>query len=151
MRVDMSYKPHYRYKPPIWPSLIWAYDAVCCLFGIGRSFRLRILESVDLRGEDTVLDVGCGTGVLLALLKGTRPGVHVVGIDPDQKALEIAGKRLHGHENVELIRAFAESLPRADESVDVCLSTFALHHMPGETKQKAVREMHRVLKKGGRS
>jgi ubiquinone/menaquinone biosynthesis C-methylase UbiE len=50
---------------------------------------------------------------------------------------------------VRLDRGFADRLPYADGSVDRVLSSFMLHHLPGEQKLDALREVHRVLAPGG--
>jgi len=69
----------------------------------------------------------------------------------DKEALAIAKRRLlKKNLNVELHEAFAESLPLPNASADVCFSTLAFHHMPNTIKQKAIQEIHRVLKPGGR-
>ncbi len=98
----------------------------------------------------TIADIGCGTGVFLKVAKQTYPNVKFIGIDPDRDALAIAERRLvkKGLE-VKLKEAFAESLPLADQSVDICFSTLAFHHLPDEIKLKALQEMQRVLKPHG--
>lgn len=148
---SMPYKPDYRYIPPItWRFLTPLYDFLCAVSGLGERFKRKILRSVSLKDGMTVLDVGCGTGVFLALLKETYPGVKCIGIDPDQDALGIAERRLKKVRlGAELREAFAESLPIPAEAVDVCFSTLTFHHMPDEIKRRAAQEMHRVLKPGG--
>lgn len=147
----MNYKPDYKYIPPIsWPILTPFYDFSLTLIGLGLRFKTKVLNTMQLREGMTVADIGCGTGVFLKIAKQKYPSVRFVGLDPDKQALGIAERRLmKAHLSVELKEAFAESLPLADQSMDVCFSTLAFHHMPNEVKRKAIQEMRRVLKPGG--
>ena len=148
----MSYKPDYRYIPPItWPVLTPLYDFFCVLGGLGARFKKKVLRAAPLLGGMHVLDVGCGTGVLLKVAKEMYPEVSFIGCDPDKQALVIAERRLAKAKlSVELREAFAESLPFPDSSLDVCFSTLALHHMPDEIKRRAIGECYRVLRSGGK-
>ncbi len=148
----MSYKPNYKYIPPItWPVLTPLYDFACTISGLGSGFKARVLNSVQLRDGMTVADIGCGTGVFLKVAKQKYPNVRFIGLDPDKQALAIAERRLaESRLSVELKEAFSESLPLPDQSVDVCFSTLAFHHMPNNIKRDAMKEIYRVLKDGGK-
>lgn len=149
----MSYHPDYKYLPPIaWPILTPLYDFFCLLVGLGSRFKRKVLNSVSLQNGMTAADIGCGTGVFLKVAKQKYPEVDFIGIDPDKPTLAIAERRLaSNHLVVELKVGFAESLPLADGSVDVCFSTLAFHHLPSEVKRGAAQEIYRVLKPGGRA
>jgi len=151
-KIDMSYKPNYKYIPPIkWAVLTPLYDFFCVISGLGSRLRAKVLNSVQLRDNMAVVDVGCGTGVFLMIAKRRYPRVQFIGLDPDKKALAIAQRRLaRAAADVELKEAFAEQLPLRDESVDVVYSTLAFHHMPNSIKQQAIKEIHRVLRYGGK-
>lgn len=147
----MIYKPNYKYLPPIsWSVLTPLYDFGCTMTGLGKRFKTKVLSAVSLRDGMVVADIGCGTGVFLKIAKQKYPRVQFVGFDPDKQALAIAKRRLtKAGLAAELREAFAESLPLESQSVDVCFSTLAFHHMPDEVKCKAIQEMHRVLKPAG--
>ncbi len=147
----MIYKPDYNYIPPVtWPILTPLFDFFCILGGLGPRFRAKVLSAAKLRDGIAVADIGCGTGVLLNAVKQKFPNIRCIGLDPDRKALGIAERRLAKAQlSVELKEAFAEALPLPDQSVDICFSTLALHHMPDESKRTATKEMYRVLKSGG--
>jgi ubiquinone/menaquinone biosynthesis C-methylase UbiE len=127
------------------------YDLLTFVTGFGKRYKRRVLHSVNLTGRETLLDVGCGTGVLLEVAKTDYPRIKAIGIDPDQGALQIARRRLEraGLE-ADLYQAFGQSLPLPDASVDLCFSALAFHHMSNEIKQKAFLEIYRVLKEDGR-
>lgn len=147
----MTYEPTYHYLPPAsHRRLTPLYDIGCTLLGLGKKFKKKVLDAQPLVGGMTVIDVGCGTGVFLEIAKQKYPGVRFIGIDPDKDALAIAKKRFErAHLDIELIHSFAESLPLENASVDICFSTLAFHHMPDEIKERAIKEIYRVLKPGG--
>ncbi len=98
-----------------------------------------------------VLDVACGSGEpsisIAALLKGTG---QVVGVDNAEGPLEVARERAgqRGLENMEYLQADVHALPFADESFDRVTSRLGV--MFFADLRKALSEMHRVLKPGGR-
>jgi ubiquinone/menaquinone biosynthesis C-methylase UbiE len=97
-----------------------------------------------------LIDVGCGTGELAmtAVLKGT---VSAIGIDATPAMIDIARARAHAGRNAAQFQlAIAEALPFADGAADIITSTYFFHHLPGEVKRQALREMWRVLAPGGR-
>lgn len=148
----MPYQPNYRYLPPLeYDWLTSWYDVTCTLVGLGRKFKEQVLYAIEVHDGEVIIDIGCATGVFMALAKQKYPRSRVIGVDPDARALAIARKRLAQSDlEVELHQAFAESLPLFDASVDACFSSLAFHHMPDDVKRKALEEMKRVLKSGGR-
>jgi SAM-dependent methyltransferase len=104
-----------------------------------------------LRAGETVLDVGCGSGTdLLLAARNVGPRGHAIGVDAIEEMLErcrtsIAGLGLN---NVELRLGEAENLPADSASVDVVISNGVLNLVPD--KERAFREIYRVLRPGGR-
>jgi ubiquinone/menaquinone biosynthesis C-methylase UbiE len=127
------------------------YDFFCTVFGLGRRFQQDVLTRLELVGNERLLDIGCGTGQLLAKVRRRYPDVTAVGVDADPAVLRIAQHRLaHFTNPVDLRTARAEALPLEDDSFDVAVSTLTFHHLPTEAKQAALREAHRVLRPSGR-
>jgi len=149
---EKNYKPDYKHLPPLgYDFLTSLYDYFCAVVGLGKGFKNKIVSSVNLKGNERILDVGCGTGMLLEALKRKYPNIKAMGIDPDRKALEIAARRLGRNGfDVELKQAFAESLPVDAESIDFAFSSLAFHHIPHSKKLRALKEAYRVLKSDGR-
>ena len=102
----------------------------------------------DVQGK-TVLDLGCGDGENTVLL--ARRGAQVKALDISDELIKIARNRLVANNinsGVEFFVGSAHDLPLADESVDVVFGMAILHHLE---LPLVAREVHRILRKGGRA
>ena len=82
-------------------------------------FRGQAIEQLDLHAGDTVIDVGCGTGLSFGRLEERiGPRGQIVGVDPSPDMLAHAGSRVNEHHwcNVELLRAGAADAPLQGEA-----------------------------------
>jgi ubiquinone/menaquinone biosynthesis C-methylase UbiE len=129
--------------------LLPLYDPLQRLLGIKLVHR-QLVDQARIQPDQRILEIGCGTGNLMILIKRLHPDAEVVGIDPDPKALARA-QRKAGREalSVQLDRGFAEELPYPDASFDRVLSALMFHHLGPEEKEKTLGEARRVLKPGG--
>ncbi len=93
-----------------------------------------------------LVDVGCGTGLLLEGLASTRPEAELLGIDLVPAMLAVARRRIG--DAAWLVRADAAMLPLPGASVDVLTSVSMLHCLPDA--EQAVAGFRRVLRPGGR-
>ena len=106
----------------------------------------RVLDAAGVEVGQSVLDVACGTGVLAREATArVGPAGRVAGVDPGAGMLAVAGELAP---NVEWQEGTAESLPFRDQSFDAVVSQFGLMFFSDRTK--ALSEMVRVLKPGGR-
>lgn len=116
-----------------------------------RAYVTEIVRLLALKSGDRLLDIGCGTGDLLALAASREPGALLFGIDPDEDALELASHKISGTIHAaELHQGFAERLPFDDESFDIVTATRLLVGFDARTRAQALRECWRVLRPGGR-
>ena len=97
----------------------------------------------------TVLDVGCGTGVFANLARSAFPRASIWGVDL-VAAMMAKGRerRLSSTVGVSLVQGDSERLPFPDGAFDVVTCSNSFHHYPDQGR--AVAEMRRVLKPGGR-
>jgi alkylated DNA repair protein alkB family protein 8 len=89
-----------------------------------------------------VYDIGCGNGKNMSI----RPDVTTVGVEPS--AALCAECTVRG---LDVVQGDARSLPFADASADAVLMIAALHHLSPAEQTKALFEIQRVLKPGGRA
>ena len=132
----------------------WGYDLVIGLLTAGqeRRFRSTLADLARLHPGEVVLDVGCGTGTL-AMLAKERVGAsgRVTGIDPSRQMIARAGRKAErAGLSLEFQVGVIERLAFPDQSFDVVLSTFMMHHLPDDLKGQGLAEIARVLKTGGR-
>ncbi|MGH7543928.1 MAG: class I SAM-dependent methyltransferase [Gemmatimonadota bacterium] len=104
------------------------------------------LRRVDVRDGEAVLDVGCGTGELLAAVAERAPGTSLAGVDLSPGMLAVARRKLGGRAT--LVAGDAGRLPFPDRCFDQVLSSSALHYWPDPGAGLA--EIDRVTKPGGR-
>jgi SAM-dependent methyltransferase len=119
-----------------------------------------VLARLGLRGDVRVVDLGCGRGAVLLMAAKLLPEGKAFGVDlwksSDQSGNtpDVARRNAEREgvaDRVELVTGDLRSLPFADASFDVALSSLAIHNISDETgRAKAIDEAVRVLKPGGR-
>jgi ubiquinone/menaquinone biosynthesis C-methylase UbiE len=105
-----------------------------------------VVEEALRRPFRTVLDVGCGTGALLALIRAQRMDAQLCGIDLSEEMVRVAKEKLD--EEVELKVSDSEKLPFEDQRFDLVTCTGSFHHYPNP--RAVLKEMRRVLSSNGR-
>jgi SAM-dependent methyltransferase len=115
--------------------------------GDGRSsYALLVDDVASLPRLETVVDLACGDGYLLAMLAERLPAAAIVGIDITPEELELASNR-HLPQNVRLSGGRAEALPLPDAGADAVVCHMAL--MLFDNAQSVVDELARVIRPGG--
>ena len=119
-----------------------------------------LLLSLHLRGDEHVLDLGCGRGAVLLMVAKLLPRGRAVGIDlwktSDQSGNALEATRHNAElegvtDRVDLQTGDIRALPFEDESFDAVLSSLAIHNIPDAAgRAKAIDEAVRVLRRGGR-
>ena len=125
------------------------YDPIVRFLGFDSS-RQELLSQANVKPDHQILDIGCGTGSFVVLLKRQFPSARVIGLDPDPKALRRAQKKVaRAAVDVQLDRGFADQLQYPADSFDRVFSSFMFHHLEQQEKEKTLREILRVLKRDG--
>lgn len=100
----------------------------------------------ELNRKMTVLELGCGTGAVIALLAKKYPEKHYTGIDLSPKMIEVASAKKT--ENAVFVCDDCENLPFEDNSFDAITCSMSFHHYPHPVD--FFRSCERVLRPGGR-
>lgn len=121
---------------------------------------LNLIDRLTLQGHETVLDMGCGRGLLLIAAAKRLTSGKAYGVDlwqtQDQSGnglkATLANAEAEGvRKKIEIQTADIRSLPFADQTFDAIASSLVIHNIPDEKgRQQALLEMLRVLKPGGR-
>jgi ubiquinone/menaquinone biosynthesis C-methylase UbiE len=150
MQKEISIKQERKYIPAAGKD--WRlplYDPLCKLFGID-SDRKELIDQAALQPTHRVLDIGCGTGTLILLIKRLYPGIEIMGLDPDPKALSRAKRKTErAHYSVQFDQGFSDELPYPPASFDRVFSSYMMHHMKEKEKEATLLEAQRVLKPHG--
>ncbi len=98
-----------------------------------------------------VLDVACGTGRTLKMIRDTLPQASLHGVDLSPTYLCKANELLSKDVGTlpQLIQANAEALPYLDNYFEATVSVFLFHELPAEVRQTVIDECYRVTKPGG--
>ena len=132
------------------PEAAEAYDRISRWpqFRLLRHMFARRLANYQPQG--TLVDIGCGPGLLTMLLARRYPHLHIVGVDAAEEMIRTAGANaasLGFSDRIEFQLGDVADLPLADGTVDFAVSTFSLHHWSDPVR--GFSEIHRILKPGG--
>lgn len=122
------------------------------LLGKQAEYDLTIIRLLELKEDDRVLDLGCGTGVLTRMIAdrlSSEKGGLSMGIDAAAGMIKVARKKRETSV-CKFEVAAAEDLPIENNFFDSVVSSLFFHHVPLDLKEKALSEAFRVLRPGGR-
>ena len=146
----------FSYVPPLgFRWLTPCYDLVTRLLVRDTTLKTSLLDEVSPQPGEKLLDLGCGTGTFILLLKRRAPHTHVEGIDLDERALTIARRKI-AEANLDItLHHGSITHPQTVAALghgtfDGVVSSLVFHHLKKTEKLAAMREILRLLKPGGR-
>ncbi|MEO6944700.1 MAG: bifunctional demethylmenaquinone methyltransferase/2-methoxy-6-polyprenyl-1,4-benzoquinol methylase UbiE [Lacisediminihabitans sp.] len=142
-KADLSKQP--REVAAMFDDVARHYDRTNSVLSLGNSlmWRLQTVRAVAPKVGERILDVAAGTGTSSAAL--AKSGARVVAADFSAGMIEVGR---HKHPDLEFVQADAMKLPFKASEFDVVTISFGLRNIADP--KKALREMYRVLKPGGR-
>jgi len=134
----MSSQAYFDQVAPQWDSLRQAF--------FSNRVREKAYAVAGAREGAVAVDVGAGTGFITEGL--LQRGLQVIAVDSSQAMLAEMSRKFAAAKGIEYRLAEADRLPLPDETVDYVFANMVLHHL--EEPPKAIKEMVRILKPGGR-
>ena len=117
----------------------------------GKEFLERIIKLAELNGNEKILDVGCGTGILACEIAKKYKDVSISGIDISENLIILAKRKVNENGyNIDFRVGSALELLYKQNTFDVVLTSIMFHQLDVGEKRKAVEEIYRVLKSSGR-
>ncbi len=115
--------------------------------GLEPEHEAALLREHGLGPETTLVDLGCGTGLLA--VAAARHCRRVVAVDPSPAMLAVARERAGGVENIDFVAAGFLTYEHRGEPPQLVHSRNALHHLPDFWKALALARIRRLLAPGG--
>jgi len=150
--VDTPASPRKRHALELFENLPSKYDRMGAALSFGQDPRWRraMVQAIDPRPDQLVLDVATGTGLVASELV-RRGGCKVVALDQSEAMLARGRARLARRpalaQRITLLKGEAERLPFADNEFDALTFTYLLRYV--DDRPATMRELVRVLKPGG--
>ncbi|HET7629260.1 MAG TPA: demethylmenaquinone methyltransferase [Bacillales bacterium] len=146
-------KPNEERVHEVFQTISDRYDFMNSIISFQRHkvWRKDAMKRMQIREGDSALDVCCGTADwTIALGETVGSGGRVVGLDFSENMLEVGKRKIHetGLDNLRLVLGDAMNLPFDDNVFDYVTIGFGLRNVPD--RMKALREMHRVVRPGGK-
>lgn len=144
MEKELRYIPAFHFR---WLTSV--YDPMMRYLGREAKFKNLLISQAGLGKGLRALDIGCGTATLTLLIKQACPDCEVIGLDGDPAILEVARRKIaRAGQNIRLIHGTAASLPFPDGTFDRVFISLVLHHLSLEDRNRALKEILRVLNPG---
>ncbi|SDX22548.1 Methyltransferase domain-containing protein [Marininema mesophilum] len=106
------------------------------------------LDKLPLRGDERILDAGCGSGGwLFPMANKLSCGGEITGLDLSPGMIEGLRKKADQSSNIHLVISDLQTLPFKASSFDIVMANFCLYHVPNINQ--AIAELYRVLRPGG--
>lgn len=133
----------YRWLTPL-------YDSLISMTLPEETIKGELIRRASIQDGDHILDVGCGSGTLMLMIKKVHPEATVWGLDADKEIIRRA-KDKASKERLPLFfhRQSATEMDYPDATFNRVVSSLFFHHLRREDKIKTLKECHRVLRAGG--
>ena len=126
------------------------YDLTIKLTMPEKKFRAKLIDELDPKDNEIILEFGFGTGQNIILAHQRNDKANLIGVDIDPKVRKIAEHKINklGFDII-LDLYDGKTFPYADNSIDKVFSSLVFHQLDKETKLTCLKEIYRVLKPNG--
>lgn len=150
----MAEEPEQRVERDYVPAApqLWLYDFLVAALTRESRWRSELIRQIDPGPGDSIADIGCGTGTLLARIGPVAPRLTLVGLDPDGEVLERARRKVRdAGVQVDFEVGYARDAARllCDRQINKVVSSLVFHQVPMHEKRAGLEAMHEALIPGG--
>jgi ubiquinone/menaquinone biosynthesis C-methylase UbiE len=126
------------------------YDLTIKITMPEKKFRNKLIEYLNPKSNETILEFGFGTGQNLILGKQKNSNTNFVGVDIDPKIKSIAINKIYkAGLDIPLYLYDGNTLPFPDNHFEKVFSSLVFHQLDKETKLHCLKELYRILKPNG--
>ena len=126
------------------------YDLTIKLTMPEKKFRAKLIDELEPKNDETILEFGFGTGQNIILAHQRNNRAKLIGVDIDPKVRAIAEHKINKLGlDITLDLYDGKTFPYADNSFDKVFSSLVFHQLDKETKSSCLKEIYRVLKPNG--
>lgn len=151
--VNNAQNKSQNYGDSYWEGWSKVYDKIVKVaflpFGGESRFRNKVVDTAGPMQNEDVLDLCCGTGSVTKILsQRVLPNGSVTGVDLSEHMMAKAKNKVTA-ETASFRIASADKLPFKDNTFNKAFISYGMHELSTKVRQKAIRELYRVLKVGG--
>lgn len=129
-----------------WSKYYDAVDRFPVLSSSGKERRAEAVELLKVEPDETVLDLGCGTGEMLAIASKLYPRAKLLAVDFSRGMLLKTKQKV---KRCDAVLADVERMPINDDSIDKLIASYTFTSVPDP--EACAKEMLRILRPGGRA
>lgn len=127
------------------------YDPLFRLTVEEERLREKLIELAHLKGEEKVLDIGCGTGTFDSMVYQSLEEGSICAVDISDKMVKTAKRKAERNGlGIDYGMASSTDLPYESSEFDVVFTSLIFHHLDWNEKRRTLQEIHRVLKPRGK-
>lgn len=142
---------HVKHDPFKNPSkfFIWRYSLFSFLFG--RSYYGKLLQALNLKGHESILDFGSGIGTLSKnIAENISSEGHLTSLEISEPLLSKTKNKLRNYNNIDFVLGDIRTADISPNSFDIIVSTWVLHHLEPASAEETLQALSDVLKPEGR-
>ncbi|MHA1188149.1 MAG: class I SAM-dependent methyltransferase, partial [Candidatus Heimdallarchaeota archaeon] len=120
-------------------------------FFSGRFLYRKLLKNLNLTGQESILDFGSGVGSLAKIiLRKIQPDGSYTCLDVSEVLMVEAKRKLKRFKNVNYIVSDIRESKLENNSYDLIVSSWVIHHVPEDVRLESMKYLHKILKSDGR-
>ena len=116
-----------------------------------KKLKMHLVNQAVLQPGEVVMDLACGTGTLVLLIRQSHSHVQVIGVDADPEIVAIAKEKINRNQTngISFKEGFSDRLPFSNNLFHHVFTSLFIHHLTLEKKKETFEEVHRTLRSGG--